>query len=248
MKTTAIPCLLASSFLLAGIAHAQTSFSVGPQVGMTRSTVRPAAGSQPADPASRLGVEAGLVASLQRGHFAFQPAVLYTQRGYDRHYTSFDAGFPSFDTYVRLDYVSVPLRLAYTQHATGRGFQVFAGPYVSFLVGGKTTTAYRGSISNGQQVTGRVVAAETHTVDISSSSFYTADTNFYARHLDLGGQAGIGYRLGGALLQLSYSLGLRNVSPTEYYALGGTSYEDTTPVYHNQSFQASLSYLFGSKS
>ena len=239
--------LLAGGLLLTGITQAQTSFSVGPQIGGTYATVRPASGSWPADPVSRRGIEAGLTASLQRGHFAFQPAVLYTQRGYNRHFVSFDSGFPSSDTYVRFDYVNVPLRVAYTQHTTGRGFQVSAGPYVGLLVGGKTTTDYQSGYPRGQQVTGRVVAAETHTVDISSSSLSTPDTNLYARHLDLGAQVGVGYRLGGALLQLSYSLGLRNVSPTEYYTVGGTKYEDTTPDYRNRSCQASLSYLFGPK-
>lgn len=238
-----LPLFLAASLLLAGAARAQTSFSIGPQVGITHSTVRPAAGSRPADPVSRLGIEAGLAASLQRGHFAFQPAVLYTQRGYNRHFVSDDAGFPSSDTYVRLDYVNVPLRLAYTQHATGHGFQVAAGPYVGLLVGGRTATTFHGGYGGGQQVAGRVVAAETHTVNISPYSLSTPDTNFYARHLDLGAQLGVGYRLGGALLQLSYSLGLRNVSPTEYYALGSSRYEDETPTYYNRSVQASLSYL-----
>jgi hypothetical protein len=248
MKKTATSLLLASSFLIAGTAQAQTTFSVGPQVGGTYATVHFAPGSGPTDPVRRLGVEAGLMASLQRGHFAFQPAVLYTQRGYNRHVVSSDSGFPSFDSYVRLDYVNVPLRLAYTQHATGRGFQVSAGPYVGLLVGGKTTTMYQSGYASGQQINGRVVAAETHTVDISPASLSTPDTNYYARHLDLGAQVGVGYRVGGALVQLSYSLGLRNVSPTEYYTVGGSRYDNDTPTYHNRSFQASLSYLFGLKS
>jgi hypothetical protein len=73
------------------------------------------------------------------------------------------------------------------------------------------------------------------------------DYNYYARRLDLGAQAGLGYQLGGALLQLSYSQGLRNMKATELYTMSGVIYNSDTPDYRNRSWQASLSYLFESK-
>jgi hypothetical protein len=234
MKHTLL--LLTSSLLLAGAAHAQATFSFGPRVGITRSSVH---GDLP-NIRGRTGVEAGLTGALQVGHFAFQPAVLYAQRGFSRQETAL--GSPSQSvTNTRLDYLSIPLNLAYTQHSNGQGFQLFAGPYFGFLLGGHNELTYGNS-----QATGRVVATTTHTTSIGSSSLRVPDYNVYARRLDMGAQAGLGYRFGGALLQLSYGLGLHDVSAAEQYTIGRTTYESDTPNYRNRSWQVSLSYLLGS--
>ena len=65
----------------------------------------------------------------------------------------------------------------------------------------------------------------------------------YARHLDYGLQAGLGYRRGALLLQATYRLGLR--SPGVATTRGGYSYEG--PTYYNRAVQVSLAYLFGPK-
>ncbi|RZK93690.1 MAG: PorT family protein [Hymenobacter sp.] len=227
---------LASSLLLTGTAHAQATFSFGPRVGITHSSVH----GDIQNMMGRTGVEAGLVGVLQVGHFAFQPAVLYAQRGFTRQETAL--GSPTQRvTNTRLDYLSIPLNLAYTQHANGQGFQLFAGPYLGFLLGGRNELTYSSS-----QTTGRVVPTNTHTTIINSFALQVPDYNVYARHLDVGAQAGLGYRLGGAVLQLSYCLGLRDVGAAQQYTLGGKTYESDTPNYRNHSWQASLSYLLGS--
>ena len=228
---------LASSLLLAGTAQAQATFNFGPQVGILGSTLH----STLPDLTERGGLEAGLRGALQVGHFAFQPAVLYSQRGFSRK-EILVGGSGSRTTATRLNYLSIPLQLAYTQRTSGQGLQLFAGPYLGVLLGGRTEVNYGSS-----QAAGRVVATNTHTLDITPYSSSLPDYNFYARHLDLGAQAGLGYRLGGALLQLSYSLGLRSISPAEQYTVGGATYETDSPNYRNRSLQASLSYLFGSK-
>jgi hypothetical protein len=134
------------------------------------------------------------------------------------------------------------------QHADERGFQVAAGPYAGFLLGGKRELLYQFPSGSEQRQAGGAVATDVHTVELGPSSLRQPDYNFYSRRFDLGVQAGLGYRLGGALLQVSYCLGLRNLGPTERYTIGGTPYSrDDTPYYRNRSFQASLSYLFGSK-
>jgi hypothetical protein len=235
--------LVAGSLLLVSSAHAQVTFSFGPQVGILRSTLHDAS-DMPVDFRGRTGLEAGIKGVLQMGHFAFQPSVLYVQRGTQRYNLPPLGGtFGGTRTNTRLDYLNVPLHLAYTQRTSGQGLQVFAGPYLAVLLGG------RNEWSNGSsQETGQVVVTTEHTTSFSTSSSYMPDYNFYARRLDLGAQAGIGYRLGGALLQLSYSMGLRSLSPTEFYSTNGKTFEADSPNYRNRSVQASLSYLFGAKS
>jgi hypothetical protein len=136
----------------------------------------------------------------------------------------------------------IPLQFAYTQRTAGQGFQIFAGPYLGILLGGRNKLSYGSS-----QETSRVIVTNEHTSSISPYAVSVPDYNYYARRLDLGAQAGLGYQLGGALLQLSYSQGLRNMKAAELYTIGSLTYDSDTPDCRNRSWQASLSYLFGSK-
>ena len=236
---------LAGGLLLAGSAQAQARFSIGPSLGGNVSTAH---FSDETPTSARAGFEAGVRGAFQFGHLAVQPAVLFAQRGFTSKPTFYDVGFGGLtQTSVRLSYLTIPLQVAYTQHTDGQGFQVAAGPYVSFLVGGKSVADYEFPRAGSFQQEGSVVAADVHTTDISPYSLKEPDYTFYSRHLDVGAQAGLGYRLGGALLQVSYSLGLRNVATTERYTVGGLpqTYDTDNPAYRNRAFQASLTYLFG---
>jgi hypothetical protein len=233
--------IVAGAFL-AGAAQAQATFHLGPYLGGNVSTVH-FANETPS--AARRGFDAGLLGALQLGHVAVQPAVLFAQRGFISKPTFYDSGFGGrTQTNVRLHYLTIPVQVAYTQHADGQGFQVAAGPYVSFLVGGKSVTDYEFPGTGSMQQENAVAAADVHTQTIG---VYTQvpDYTFYSRRLDVGAQAGLGYRLGGALLQVSYSMGLRNVATTERYTLvnASTTYESDSPAYRNRAFQLSLSYL-----
>jgi hypothetical protein len=238
--------VLAGSCLLVATAHAQVSLRVGPQVGGTHSAIQGAPDAEAGSVSARTGLEAGIVATLQVGHFAFQPAVLYAQRGFKRHLTYFDAGFGGLtDERVRLDYLSVPLRLAYTQHRDGRGLQVFAGPYLGLLVGGRREAFYTFPGSS-QQVVTSVAAADAHVTELTSS--FRGAAPFYSRRLDLGAQVGLGYQAGRVLLQVSYSRGLRDLGTNEIATSRGVPLFSHRPAYRNRSLQASLGYLFGGKS
>ena len=228
--------LLGGGLLLAATAQAQATFSVGPRVGLNVSTVHlpvPYADSY----SSRAGFEAGLTGTAQFGHFALQPSVLFSQKGYDKVGALVGYG-PSSLTYaeqLRLNYLTVPLNLAFTLGEAVQGLQVFAGPYVSLLVGGHYTRqvprgGYSGIPAYTAEVSGKVKPA-----DVVSDS-----DNEYSKRVDTGLQAGVGYRLGGFLLQANYSLGLRNLA-TQYRGYDGRLYDD--PGYYNRLWQVSLSYF-----
>ena len=222
---------VATSLLLAGTAQAQATFSIGPRVGLSVSTARFPTISRPSYP-SRAGVEAGLTSTVQLGHFAVQPSLLFSQKGYRT------SGFISnFDTFVtteedyRLNYLTLPVNLAYTLGQNGQGLQVFGGPYASLLLGGNYAQRPSGF---DQEYTGKVKPANV-----------AADAdNRYARRIDAGLQAGLGYRLKGVQVQASYSLGLRNVA-VPYRASNGQEYASS--ALYNQAFQVALSYLVGKK-
>lgn len=240
MKTTATLSLLATSCLLVGTAQGQTTFSFGPQVGLSLATAHFLDDASRTATTRRWGVEAGLAGNVQVGRFAFQPSVLFSQKGY--HSTGYLSGFEIFGTYeetFRLNYLTVPLNLAFTLGHAGQGVQVFAGPYVSLLVGGNYTrqqsiTSYPGGDPYTSEATGKV----------NAGSEYSDYSGQYSKRFDGGVQAGLGYRFHKVLVQACYSVGLRDLR-AQYHT---GSYTSSYPAYYNGSFRASLSYLVGAKS
>ena len=103
--------------------------------------------------AFRNGVEAGLVAQLSMSdHWAVQTAVLYAQRGFS-FVEKTDVGPNEYscqgDYSFRFNYLAVPVNVVYSQLPGGEGVQVFAGPYVGFLLGGQYTVTQTGRYGDG---------------------------------------------------------------------------------------------------
>ena len=66
------------------------------------------------------------------------------------------------------------------------------------------------------------------------------DGNFYARRIDAGFQGWIGYRYDKLLLQVSYGLGLRDMSPSYNPRVGSGPFYNS--LYYNRAFHVSLAY------
>jgi hypothetical protein len=222
-----LAALLASS----GVAQAQVRVSGGPLLGLTVSSSRYTLGSgyvSTSEAHYRAGFEAGVVGSFEVGHVALQPAILYSQAGYDivNQYPGGTGGYTSGKNNVRLDYLKIPLNLVYMPSSAGHGFRVFAGGYTSFLLGGN------------QEVSGIVSAKR----EVVASNEYQGPGKYYSRIIDAGLQAGIGYRINPLLVQATYSQGLRDtyVDSMNIGIFTSSSY--------NRSFHLSVAYLFSSPS
>jgi hypothetical protein len=245
MNQKSIQLLLASSFgLITTFAQAQVTVSFGPQVGYNLATTNyqyTLSADESYHVSSRSGLTLGIEAQASRGHLALQPALLYTQKGYGIARTtgaSPSDQLLSQDKY-RFNYLSLPINVVYTTGAAGQGFQVFGGPYVSALLGGHYqwhSELVGPNVHFTFDHEGKVVAGSEH---ISSSA---SEPDYASRRFDAGAQAGVGYRYRGMLVQVGYSLGLRNVGVS--YPAGAGS---TAPTYHNRAFQVSLAYLVGTK-
>ena len=242
--------LAASGLLLAGTAQAQTSFSIGPRVGFSATTTHFPDESQGISSSSRPGFEAGLLGNVQVGHFALQPGVFFSQKGYHSVGPAFGLtiyGPAGYEETVRLNYLTMPLNLAFSLRRDGQGLQAFAGPYVGLLVGGKYTRLnyYTNPPGNPNSV-GSLPPALEYSQQVKAGGVFSDNDSHYSQRVDGGLQAGIGYRLGGLLVQANYTLGLRNLASDYQNSYDGTRYEQ--PAYYNRGFQLSLSYLVGSKS
>jgi hypothetical protein len=246
-KAFTLSLLTGSLLLTASVARAQVSFSIGPKVGYNRTSGNfeyPNQDYLKVTNSSRSGVEAGVVAQLGLAkHWAVQPAVLYSQKGFKFVENAYDAPYKytyQGDYSFRFDYLTVPVNVVYSQRAAGQGLQIFAGPYAGFLLGGRFTSSKSGRYSTGgtrsQSDEGDVKAGDTYNRRPGEA--------YVSRGVDAGLQGGLGYGFaGGFQVQASYSLGLRNLGAV--YAPGVTS--ETPPTYRSHAFQLAAAYLFGSK-
>ena len=247
--------LTAGLLLLVATAQAQVTFSVGPRVGLNLANVPFKDQYRTYRTTARAGLEAGLVANVGFGHFAVQPAVLYSQKGFavaDTYTTQASGNGGSVTTTLneqyRLNYFTVPLNFVYAQRPDGQGVQVFAGPYAGLLLGGQYSYDDHHVVNDGST---SQTYYDKDAGDVGTGDYYTTnrtDTKFYSRSFDYGLQTGLGYRAGGVLVQAGYSLGLRNLGAdfkTNYGAFGTKI--DPGPSYKNRAVQVSAGYSFGAK-
>ncbi|GAB2864989.1 porin family protein [Hymenobacter ruber] len=247
--------IAAAGAFQSGTVQAQVRVSIGPQLGVNISSTPYATHYRPDGfhTAARIGIEVGAVASVSTGHWALQPALLFSQRGFkiDDEYTQESNGYYSWNSTKNdycFNYLTLPLSLAYLQRADGQGLQAFAGPYLSLLLGGHYTStlgySYRTPHSGGgnsSQTSGAVVAyANPWPNTVNNDVFYT-------QRFDAGVQGGLGYGYGRALLHIGYSLGLRNLG--KEYTVSGNAGSATisASIYHNSAFQATLAYWLFAK-
>jgi hypothetical protein len=228
MKRKFTLLLLSSLSLATFAAQAQTTFSIGPLA-----SLNVAGASNTATTSTtityRLGFEAGLQGVLQFRRLAVQPSLRFSQKGFHRHY-----GYDLYSSYTdyRLNYLTLPLNVAYSLRADGQGLQVFAGPYVTLLLGGnyQLTSDERGPFGGIDSSEGHIKPGSR---DVYASP-YSASTDRYCRRFDAGVQAGLGYRYGKLLVQADFAFGLNDLDLLSSSA-------------HNRTAQVSLAYLFALK-
>ena len=259
--THKLPSLLLASglLLLTSAAQAQDTFSMGPRLGLNLSSAPFKDEQHTYDTGSRLGVEAGFGFNVNFGHFALQPALLYSQKGFtinQTYTTTFTS--PSYvettrtmlDEEYRLNYVTIPVNFAYALRADGQGLQLFAGPYFGLLLGGNFKYTDREEATSQNVVvrsftdtgSGKVFGGDSYTPTTS------ANNKFYSRSKDAGLQFGLGYRKSSFLLQAGYSMGLRNLGADLQITNSAGTSTTAGPTYYNRAFQVSLTYLLGPKS
>jgi hypothetical protein len=234
-------CWPASVLLATASAAAQTKpvFSLGVRGGLNQviTTIDPAvtqAGNQPfsfsTNKSALTSWQAGLVGEARFGKLAFQPALLFSQKGEHVVFNTILDGiartYSNQESTNRYNWLELPLNMVYTLHGD-HGLQLLAGPYLALGVGGHQqgrTTGYYGP------------AVDIWPGEYENRISYGPGT--YNRRLDVGLNFGLGYRLGPVQVQVqaSYGLGLRNLHMDDGidYLIGGQGF------YHK--YQADAAY------
>ncbi|MFD2718868.1 porin family protein [Hymenobacter monticola] len=263
---------LFSAMLLAGLAgaattaQAQATIEFGPRLGLNLSTFSykysniPPALSNEAN--SLAGLQVGGTLNMRFGKLAFQPSLLFSQKGAELKLSGVDntnVPYVTTLTYTakpKFNYLEIPLNLVYTSD-TDHGFQLFAGPYVAFGVGGSGSSTL--VITSNDPDVLQAGAANSFPIGLEVEYGDRQNDNQKAqnslgnglastptviatfRRFDAGLNAGVGYRVGPFQAQLGYGLGLVNILPND------PNGKDTGGKINNRSFQLSANYFLGSK-
>ncbi len=146
-------------------------------------------------------------------NLALQTGLFWATKGYA---TDLEDDLPegvSIDGWDRstLNYLEIPITFAYKI----KDFQVFAGPYLAYCLGGKEKWDYTTTV----EVMGQSVSTD-YKDDMKIKSFMgkvkegDLDANEApVSALDYGLNLGVGYQAGPVLINLGYSLGLGNLMP-----------------------------------
>lgn len=250
--------LLCISCLSLGVARAQTSVSVGPRLGgnlasATFHTLDQASGAGTNYSYARsalAGYQVGVAATIGRGHWAVQPAVVFTQKGVKQQ-ASEVASFSGVDyreelrVSSRVHYLELPLNVVYGFGADGDGVQLFAGPYLAVGVGGQARFTVEASSNDparpfNYSESGSQAFAFGNTFDEPDpNGAATVPVEARARRFDAGINAGVGYRHGPFQVQLGYGLGLANAQPD--YPAG---YHEPNATGYHRTAQLTATYYF----
>lgn len=217
-----------------------------------------------------LAPQFGAVLNVRFGNLALQPAVLFSQKGAEQ---TLDAtttttyafgGFPGGKTTVienlhttsRANYLEIPLNLVYTTGGD-HGFQVFAGPYAAFGMGGRVELDNQGTSTNGSGGSSGTSSYYNYgdaffiyrgtypgvPATASGPAFpapYEANSGaIVARRFDAGLNAGVGYRFSALQLQLGYGLGLMNQQPGK-----APKFSTEPTAYRQRVAQLTATYFF----
>ena len=138
---------------------------------------------------------------------------------------------------IKVTYLELPLNLALKLKVGTFRFQVFAGPYFAYAIGGKQKWDYeqnkdgiRKDIKGEEKITFKNEVPKDDT-----------DANNYQRPLDIGFNFGVGYQVKSVLLNLGFAMGFTNLQPE----FEDTQYKASDFQYSNRTVFISAAWLFG---
>ena len=249
--------LAAGLALAATSARAQATISFGPRVGGNLATASfnaleslSSANGYSIDyqKAPIVAPQVGMVLNMQWGNWAFQPALLFAQKGV-KQTVAVELNSSSFsireniNVTSRINYLELPLNAVYTLGGD-TGFQLFAGPYLALGMGGKATythdvTATSNGVSESYSENGAAgYTFASQFTDPNSPNSSSSNIFATARRFDAGIAGGVGYRRGPVQVQLGYSIGLLNAQP-DYPA----SYQMANETGYHRSLQLTATYF-----
>lgn len=226
--------VLLSLFVLLGLNTVSYGQGIiGPKVGMAFSTAKDtkvADGDQASDYKTLITPQLGIVFNARLGDYvSLRPEILYSQRG-------LKVSSYGYTTRARFNYLEVPFNVVGTFKVGPGKIEVFAGPSVGYLFGGKIKSDFPNS--------------KDHTVkgeDEPSNYNPITDNTAYFNYLNVSMNMGLGYNWKGLIFQAEYNLGFSNIYPHHEDRDSQAENDRGKSVTKFSSINLAVIYLFGGK-
>jgi len=213
---------------------------------------------------SKLGFHLGVFADVPilKESLSLQPALLYSNKGFsydfkqmleDEYENQYDVD--DYEGYIRLNYnyIELPINLVYKKN----DFQVLAGPYFAFGIGGKFKHDFSFELDGENVRSDDIFDEDSYELqpvfgkiddDMYEDFLDDEDIMELYRAFDFGLNLGVGYQLNNIIFNVGYSFGLNNLTP-KYDADDYDMDEDYTEnvIQKNRVLTFSISYLFDSE-
>lgn len=160
--------------------------------------------------------------------FSIRPELLFNQKGNVIKIENFGTST------TRLNYLEIPINLAYSFPIGENKLDLFAGPYAAFGLGGKNKFV---SDMDGLE-------DQTNTLKAAKNPNETDDEDGYYNPLELGLNLGAGFQVSKLYFSASYSLGLTNATAKQNEYLEGFDYGDLQRL-RNNVLTVGVAYMFG---
>jgi hypothetical protein len=169
---------------------AQAQFKIGPKIGMNLSTMTLKSSGLSLDPQMLVGFHAGLITEISfTENLKLQPGILFSTKGSKYELTFLGE---TFDYSLTPGVIEVPVNAFYIYGKGPVKLILFAGPYVSYGITGKSKI-------NGE----------------SQDILYGSTTEDDMKPFDFGLNFGAGVNVNGFMISAQYGLGLLNLAPDE---------------------------------
>lgn len=214
--------------LVAFVAQAQAQLKYGVKAGLNINNIAQnyAESDFETETKARLGFHIGATVDYNLSDIlSLQSGLLLSSKGYSIDIEEeYGDGAEGYERII-LNYLEIPINFAYK---TG-DFQIFAGPYLAFGIGGKYK--YDDGTDSGDSKM-KPVFGEIGEGDLED------DENPYSA-LDLGFNLGVGYQVGPMLINAGYSLGFANLNP----GIEGADFDPKDFKQSNRVISLSVSYF-----
>jgi len=190
------------------------------------------------DSKMKLGFHIGAIVDLEVSDaLGIQTGLMFNQKGVSYDLEESLGSGQSVEGYDRttLNYLEIPIMAAVKLES----FQLYAGPYLAYGIGGKNSYDFTISTQGASDVTEKDdIKLKGKMGEVDPADLETDEGAFNA--LDYGINAGVGFQTGPILINAGYSMGFGNVSP-EYK--GGFDPADFKAS--NSVVSLSVSFFFG---
>lgn len=234
LKTFAISALIALSF------QTQAQIKFGVKAGLNVNNISQNFKDSDGEFGTkmRLAYNIGAITDFGLSDFvSLQTGLSLTSKGYSYDFKEDLEEDENIDGYDRviLNYLEIPIHIAYKVN----NFQIYAGPYLAFGIGGKNKWDYKYTYDGDSEsdkdeyklnpIFGKVKEGDLGDDDGAYSAF------------DYGLDFGFGYQAGSILINAGYSLGLGNINP----GYEGGDYDPKDFKISNRVITLSVNYFFG---